>query len=192
MTEAVRRKPYSIVLLDEIEKAHPDVFNILLQILDDGRITDSKGVTVDFKNTIIIMTSNLGSEYAFEKDQDLKRKEYEDIIRMTFKPEFINRIDEIIIFNPLDREMIRKVALKFLNIFKNRLKESDIDLTVTDKALDKIVECGFDETYGARPMKRHIQREIESLAAKYILENYDVKKITVDVDNGNYVIKETK
>ncbi len=192
LTEAVRRKPYSIVLLDEIEKAHPDVFNILLQILDDGRITDSKGVTVDFKNTIIIMTSNLGSEFAFEKDPEKKRKAYDEIVKMTFKPEFINRIDEIIIFNPLDREMIRKVALKFLNIFKNRLKESDIDLTVTDKALDKIVECGFDETYGARPMKRHIQREIESLAAKYILENYDVKKITVDVDNGNYVIKETK
>ncbi len=192
LTEAVRRKPYSIVLLDEIEKAHPDVFNILLQILDDGRITDSKGVTVDFKNTIIIMTSNLGSEFAFEKDPEKKRKAYDEIVKMTFKPEFINRIDEIIIFNPLDQEMIRKVALKFLNIFKNRLKESDIDLTVTDKALDKIVECGFDETYGARPMKRHIQREIESLAAKYILENYDVKKITVDVDNDNYVIKETK
>jgi ATP-dependent Clp protease ATP-binding subunit ClpB len=192
LTEAVRRKPYSIVLLDEIEKAHPDVFNILLQILDDGRITDSKGVTVDFKNTIIIMTSNLGSEFAFEKDPEKKRKAYDEIVKMTFKPEFINRIDEIIIFNPLDQEMIRKVALKFLNIFKNRLKESDIELTVTDKALDKIVECGFDETYGARPMKRHIQREIESLAAKYILENYDVKKITVDVDNDNYVIKETK
>ncbi|MBQ6560159.1 MAG: AAA family ATPase [Erysipelotrichaceae bacterium] len=192
LTEAVRRKPYSIVLLDEIEKAHPDVFNILLQILDDGRITDSKGVTVDFKNTIIIMTSNLGSEFAFEKDPEKKRKDYDEIVKMTFKPEFINRIDEIIIFNPLDQEMIRKVALKFLNIFKNRLKESEIELTVTDKALDKIVECGFDETYGARPMKRHIQREIESLVAKYILENYDVKKITVDVENDSYVVKETK
>ncbi|MBO4918794.1 MAG: ATP-dependent Clp protease ATP-binding subunit, partial [Erysipelotrichaceae bacterium] len=135
---------------------------------------------------------NLGSEFAFEKDLEKKRKAYDEIVKMTFKPEFINRIDEIIIFNPLDREMIRKVALKFLNIFKNRLKESDIDLTITDKALDKIVECGFDETSGARPMKRHIQREIESLAAKYILENYDVKKITVDVENDNYVIKETK
>ena len=189
LTEAVRRKPYSIVLLDEIEKAHPDVFNILLQILDDGRITDSKGVTVDFKNTIIIMTSNLGSEYAFEKDLEKKQKQYEEIVKMTFKPEFINRIDEIIVFNPLDQEMIRKVAYKFINILKNRLKESDVELTITDKALDKIVEMGFDETYGARPMKRHIQRAIESNIAKYLLENYDAKKIEVDVDKDEYVIK---
>ncbi len=191
LTEAVRRKPYSIVLLDEIEKAHPDVFNILLQILDDGRITDSKGVTVDFKNTIIIMTSNLGSEYAFEKDQDLKRKEYEDIIRMTFKPEFINRIDEIVIFNPLDAKMIVKVAEKFLNILKKRLAENDVELSVSDEAMKKIVECGFDETYGARPMKRHIQRSIESLVAKFLLENYDAKKIVVDVENGDYIVKRT-
>ena len=191
LTEAVRRKPYSIVLLDEIEKARPDVFNILLQILDDGRITDSKGVTVDFKNTIIIMTSNLGSEYAFEKDQDLKRKEYEDIIRMTFKPEFINRIDEIVIFNPLDDKMIAKVAEKFLNILKKRLAENDVELSVSDEAMKKIVECGFDETYGARPMKRHIQRSIESLVAKFLLENYDAKKIVVDVENGDYIVKRT-
>jgi ATP-dependent Clp protease ATP-binding subunit ClpB len=188
LTEAVRRKPYSIVLLDEIEKAHPDVFNILLQILDDGRITDSKGVTVDFKNTIIIMTSNLGSQFAFEKDLEKKQKEYEDIVKMTFKPEFINRIDEIIIFNPLDQSMIRKVAEKFINILKNRLKESDIELTITDKAMDKIVELGFDETYGARPMKRHIQRSIESMVAKYLLENYDTKKIEVDVKDDQYVV----
>ena len=189
LTEAVRRKPYSIVLLDEIEKAHPDVFNILLQILDDGRITDSKGVTVDFKNTIIIMTSNLGSEYAFEKDEEKKKKEYEDIVKYTFKPEFINRIDEIIIFNPLDPKMIRKVADKFINILKNRLLESDVKLTITDKAMDKIVELGFDETYGARPMKRHIQRAIESLVAKYLLENYDTKDIEVDIKDGEYVVK---
>ena len=189
LTEAVRRKPYSIVLLDEIEKAHPDVFNILLQILDDGRITDSKGVTVDFKNTIIIMTSNLGSEYAFESDLEKKRKEYEEAVKYTFKPEFINRIDEIIIFNPLDKDMIRKVAEKFLNILKQRLAENDVELEVSDEAMDKIVECGFDETYGARPMKRHIQRAIESPVAKFMLENYDVKKILVDVQNGEYVIK---
>ena len=189
LTEAVRRKPYSIVLLDEIEKAHPDVFNILLQILDDGRITDSKGVTVDFKNTIIIMTSNLGSEFAFEEDEEKKKKEYEDIVKLTFKPEFINRIDEIIIFNPLNQDMIRKVAEKFIKILKNRLKESDIELSISDKAMDKIVEMGFDETYGARPMKRHIQRAIESMIAKYLLENYDTKKIEVDVDKGEYVVK---
>ena len=189
LTEAVRRKPYSIVLLDEIEKAHPDVFNILLQILDDGRITDSKGVTVDFKNTIIIMTSNLGSEYAFEKDSEKKRKEYEEIVKLTFKPEFINRIDEIVIFNPLDQQMIRKVAEKFLNILKKRLAENDVELSVSDAAMEKIVECGFDETYGARPMKRHIQRAIESLIAKYLLENYDAKKILVDVENGEYIVR---
>ena len=189
LTEAVRRKPYSIVLLDEIEKAHPDVFNILLQILDDGRITDSKGVTVDFKNTIIIMTSNLGSEFAFEPDQEKKRKEYGEVVKMTFKPEFINRIDEIIIFNPLDEKMIAKVADKFLNILKKRLSENDIELTVTDKAMKRIIELGFDETYGARPMKRHIQREVESLIAKFLLENYDAKKIEVDVENNNYVVR---
>ena len=191
LTEAVRRKPYSIVLLDEIEKAHPDVFNILLQILDDGRITDSKGVTVDFKNTIIIMTSNLGSEYAFEKDENKKQKSYEQIIKETFKPEFINRIDEIIVFNPLDEVVIKKVANKFLDQLKNRLAQSDISLTVTDKAMDKIVQLGFDETYGARPMKRHIQRGIESLVAKYLLENYDAKNIVVDVDkDNNYIINQ--
>ncbi|MDO4940171.1 MAG: AAA family ATPase [Erysipelotrichaceae bacterium] len=190
LTEAVRRKPYSIVLLDEIEKAHPDVFNILLQILDDGRITDSKGVTVDFKNTIIIMTSNLGSEFAFEKDEDKKQKAYEQIIKATFKPEFINRIDEIIIFNPLDQDVIKQVANKFLTILKDRLAQSDIELVVSDDALNKIVECGFDETYGARPMKRHIQRAIESLIAKFILENYDSKKIEVYLNtDGNYAVK---
>ncbi|MDO4197884.1 MAG: AAA family ATPase [Erysipelotrichaceae bacterium] len=190
LTEAVRRKPYSIVLLDEIEKAHSDVFNILLQILDDGRITDSKGVTVDFKNTIIIMTSNLGSEFAFEEDEEKKEKAYESIVKASFKPEFINRIDEIIVFNPLDKEMIKKVADKFLNILKKRLRESDIELTVSDKAMDRICELGFDPNYGARPMKRHIQRAIESLVARFILENYDCKNILVDLDeNGNYTVK---
>ena len=190
LTEAVRRKPYSIVLLDEIEKAHPDVFNILLQILDDGRITDSKGVTVDFKNTIIIMTSNLGSEYAFEKDLIKKEDAYNQIVKKTFKPEFVNRIDEIIVFNPLNKNVIKKVAEKFLSQLKNRLMQSDVTLSITDKAMDKIIELGFDETYGARPMKRHIQRNIESLVAKYILENYDAKNIIIDINNdGDYLIK---
>ena len=190
LTEAVRRKPYSIVLLDEIEKAHPDVFNILLQILDDGRITDSKGVTVDFKNTIIIMTSNLGSEYAFESDMDKKEKAYGEIIKNTFKPEFINRIDEILIFNPLNKDVIVKVANKFLDQLRNRLAQSDKQLEVSDKAMKKIVELGFDETYGARPMKRHIQRAIESKVAKFILENYDVTKIIVDLDDeSNYIVR---
>lgn len=189
LTEAVRRKPYSIVLLDEIEKAHPDVFNILLQILDDGRITDSKGVTVDFKNTIIIMTSNLGSKFAFETDPVLKKKEYDEVIKESFKPEFINRIDEIIIFNPLNKNVIKDIAGKFLGQLKNRLKDSDIELTITDKAMDSIVAEGYDETFGARPMKRHIQREIESKLARYIIANPDSKNITVDFENDDYIIK---
>ncbi|MDD6886743.1 MAG: AAA family ATPase [Solobacterium sp.] len=189
LTEDVRRKPYSIVLLDEIEKAHPDVFNILLQILDDGRITDSKGVTVDFKNTIIIMTSNLGSKFAFETDPVLKKKEYDEVIKESFKPEFINRIDEIIIFNPLNRNVIKDIAGKFLGQLKNRLKDSDIELTITDKAMDSIVAEGYDETFGARPMKRHIQREIESKLARYIIANPDSKNITVDFENNDYIIK---
>jgi len=190
LSEAVRRKPYSIVLLDEIEKAHPDVFNILLQILDDGRITDSKGVTVDFKNTIIIMTSNLGSEFAFEENKDLKIKEYDNLIKQYFKPEFINRIDEIIIFNPLDKENIKLVADKFLRILKNRLKENDIELSIDKKALDKICELGFDDKLGARPMKRHIQRNIESLLARYLLENPNDRNIELYLDeNDNYKLR---
>ncbi len=189
LTEAVRRKPYSIVLLDEIEKAHPDVFNILLQILDDGRITDSKGVTVDFKNTIIIMTSNLGSEYAFEKDIEKKRKAYEEIVKAAFKPEFVNRIDEIIIFNPLEKDTIRLVAKKFLSQLQKRLMENDITLKVSDQALDRITELGFDETYGARPMKRHIQRAVESPLARFLLENPDTKSILLDTQDGRYTLK---
>ena len=190
LTEAVRRKPYSIVLLDEIEKAHPDVFNILLQILDDGRITDSKGVTVDFKNTVIIMTSNLGSEYAFESDLNKKKEEYEAVIKNTFKPEFVNRIDEIIIFNPLNEKVIKDIANKFINQLVNRMKESDIELKISDSALSKISKEGFDPNFGARPMKRHIQREIESKLARFVIANPDAKKILIDTDNNEYVIKE--
>ena len=189
LTEAVRRKPYSIVLLDEIEKAHPDVFNILLQILDDGRITDSKGVTVDFKNTIIIMTSNLGSEYAFESDLNKKEKAYEEVIKNTFKPEFVNRIDEIIVFNKLDNKVIGDIALKFINNLKERLSLKNIDLELDKTALDNIIKEGYDEMYGARPMKRYIQRNIESLLSKYILENPDLKKINISYNDNEYIIK---
>ncbi len=187
LTEAVRRKPYSIVLLDEIEKAHPDVFNILLQILDDGRITDSKGVTVDFKNTVIIMTSNLGSEFAFEQDLEKKKAEYDAAVKNAFKPEFVNRIDEIIIFNPLNEVVIKDIAKKFINQLIERLKENDIELTISDAALEKISKEGFDPTFGARPMKRHIQREIESKLARYIIANPDAKKINIDVSNDEYI-----
>lgn len=189
LTEAVRRHPYSIVLLDEVEKAHPDVFNILLQILDDGRITDSKGVTVDFKNTIIIMTSNLGSEYAFEKDEETRRKHYEDAVHVFFKPEFVNRIDEIIVFNALDVEVQKKIADKFLGLLADRLKEKDITLEVTEKAKERIIKLGVDPQFGARPMRRHIQRAIETEIAKVILstDNIANKTIVVDANDDRYL-----
>ncbi|MBR2802287.1 MAG: AAA family ATPase [Erysipelotrichaceae bacterium] len=186
LTEAVRRKPYSIVLLDEIEKAHPDVFNILLQILDDGRITDSKGVTVDFKNTIIIMTSNLGSEYAFMEDEEKKKEAYDAIVKATFKPEFVNRIDEIIIFKPLNAEVIKEVAQKFIDQLKERMSKNDIRLEFTDTAMEKICELGFDPQYGARPMKRHIQRAVESVLARFLIANPDVHEVLVDFADNAY------
>ena len=189
LTEAVRRAPYSIVLLDEIEKAHPDVFNILLQILDDGRITDSKGVTVDFKNTIIIMTSNLGSNYAFEEDALVRKGHYMQEVNHFFKPELINRIDEIIVFNALDDSVLLQIADKFLNQLKERLKDKDISLEVSQKAKERIITFGMDPIFGARPMKRHIQKEVETEIAKLILENPDIQGRTIylDADNDGYI-----
>lgn len=185
LTEAVRRNPYSIVLFDEIEKAHPDVFNVLLQILDDGRITDSKGVTVDFKNTIIILTSNLGSQYAFEANNHDK---YMEEVKRHFKPEFINRIDEIIVFNALDDSAFIKIAHKFMDQLKERLEKRDIHLYVKDAVYAQIAKMGVDPVYGARPMKRYIQRQIETNIAKKIIEVGAFKEsdLTVDYVNGAY------
>lgn len=191
LTEAVRRNPYSIVLLDEIEKAHPDVFNILLQILDDGRITDSKGVTVDFKNTILIMTSNLGSEYAFEADAKERAQHYMDAVHNFFRPELINRIDEIIVFNALDLDVQRQVADKFIRLLAERIeKDKDAKLEVSDRAKERILQYGVDPQFGARPMRRHIQREIETAVARAILASDSVagKTIYVDADNDGYRI----
>ncbi len=190
LTEAVRRNPYSIVLLDEVEKAHPDVFNILLQIMDDGRITDSKGVTVDFKNTIIIMTSNLGSQFAFEPDKDLRDDHYQTEVRKFFKPEFVNRIDEIIVFNALNNDTLKLIADKFLNQLRGRLAAKDIALTVTDEAKARIIAYGVDPAFGARPMKRHIQREVETLIAKTILEDPSIegRTIILDADEDGYSV----
>ena len=191
LTEAVRRNPYSIVLLDEIEKAHPDVFNILLQILDDGRITDSKGVTVDFKNTILIMTSNLGSEYAFEADPKERSDHYMNAVHSFFRPELINRIDEIIVFNALDLDVQRQVADKFIRLLAERIaKDKDAVLSVTDRAKERILQFGVDPQFGARPMRRHIQREIETAVAKAILASDSVagKTIYVDADENGYRI----
>lgn len=169
LSEAVRRKPYSIVLFDEIEKAHPDVFNVLLQVLDEGELTDSKGNHIDFKNTIIIMTSNLGYQFAFETDLDLRRREYLEIVSKHFRPEFINRIDEIIVFNGLNGDVLVKIADKFMSELKTRLLNQKIHLEVSDGVLDNIVNFGSDVNLGARPMKRYIQKEIETLIAKKII-----------------------
>ena len=190
LTEAVRRNPYSIVLFDEIEKAHKDVFNILLQILDDGRITDSQGRTVDFKNTIIIMTSNLGSEYILNKDKE-KDTLINNELRHTFKPEFLNRIDEIIVFNSLTKEAIYKILDNLIKDIEDRLCDKQIKITLTPKAKDHIIESSYDESFGARPIKRYVVKNIESLIANNIIE--DKLKfnstITIDVDKDNFIIK---
>ena len=190
LTEAVRRNPYSIVLFDEIEKAHKDVFNILLQILDDGRITDSQGRTVDFKNTIIIMTSNLGSEYILDNVKD-KDKLVMNELRNTFKPEFLNRIDEIIMFNSLDKEVVYKILDKIISDINERLKDKRLSIELTDKAKDYVLDNSYDEKYGARPVKRYVARNIETLVAKAII-NEEIKynsKVIIDVNDNNLVIK---
>jgi len=169
LTEAVRRKPYAIILFDEIEKAHPEVFNILLQILDDGRLTDNQGRTVDFKNTIIILTSNIGSEYLLRNDEDA-HKEVQNLVKKTFKPEFLNRIDEQIIFNPLGLRVQIEIALKMLNDLKKRLLEKNIIINFDDSIQKYVIKHGYNDEYGARPLKRFIQRHIETLVATKIIE----------------------
>ena len=190
LTEAVRRNPYSIVLFDEIEKAHKDVLNLLLQILDDGRITDSQGRTVDFKNTIIIMTSNLGSEYILENTNDSNNLVMNEL-KANFKPEFINRIDEIIIFKSLSKEVVYDILDKIILEVESRLKDKRIKINLTNKAKDYIIDNSFDEKYGARPIKRYVQRNIESIIANNIIEDkikYN-SNITIDIDNDKFIIK---
>ena len=167
LTEAVRRNPYSIVLFDEIEKAHPEVLNLLLQILDDGRVTDSNGRTVDFKNTIIIMTSNLGSEHILDGNTD----KVMDEVKKYFRPEFINRVDEIIVFKPLTKEVISKILDKLISDLMIRLREDNIHLVLTDKARNYLVENGYDVTYGARPLKRLVSRTVETVLSRMIVED---------------------
>ena len=186
LTEKVRRNPYSIVLFDEIEKAHPEVFNLLLQVLDDGRLTDSQGRVVDFRNTIIIMTSNLGSDLLLEGHKE----QVEELLHRTFKPEFLNRIDEIVYFSPLDKEVQRKVVKKMLNLLTNRLKESYYEVSFTDKVVDYILDSAFSITYGARPIKRFIQNKIETLLANQIISNkLEInKEYVVDYQNDELII----
>ena len=184
LTEAVRRNPYSIVLFDEVEKAHPEVLNLLLQILDDGRITDSNGRTVDFKNTIIIMTSNLGSEYILDGNTDMVMTE----VRNHFRPEFINRIDELIVFHPLTKEATYLILDKIISEIEERLKDNEIKLELTDKAKNQLIEEGYDINYGARPLKRLVSRTIETILSKMIIDGTVVYKDTIIVDyaDGKY------
>jgi ATP-dependent Clp protease ATP-binding subunit ClpB len=185
LTEAVRRKPYSVVLFDEVEKAHPEVFNALLQILDDGRLTDGKGRTVDFKNTVIIMTSNIGSQWI----QDLGAKDYEEMrhrvleaLRTHFKPEFLNRVDEVIIFHALSIENIKEIVEIQLRNLRKRLAERKISLVLSDQAKEFLAKEGFDPVYGARPLKRAIQRFIQDPLALKILQGEFSEGDTVDAD----------
>ena len=177
LTEAVRRKPYSVVLFDEIEKAHPDVFNVLLQVLDDGRITDSQGRTVDFKNTILIMTSNIGANYLLEgirPDGQIDEKAEELVmndLRSHFRPEFLNRLDETILFKPLTRENIGGIVELIVADLNRRLADRDLSLELTEEAERFIVDNAYDPVYGARPLKRYIQKHVETLTARLILSD---------------------
>ena len=192
LTDAIRRKPYSVLLFDEIEKAHPDVFNVMLQLLDDGRLTDSKGTTVNFRNTICIFTSNIGSQDILDLngsselgDQEIMKQRVTNAMRNHFKPEFLNRIDEQVIFNSLNKENLRGIVKLETRRLERRLAERQINLELTDEALDFLADVGFDPVYGARPLKRTIQRELETVIAQGILSGdfYDGDTISVSVAN---------
>ncbi|MEO1923387.1 ATP-dependent Clp protease ATP-binding subunit [Caminibacter sp.] len=192
LTEAVRRKPYSVILFDEIEKAHPDVFNILLQVLDDGRLTDNKGVTVDFKNTIIILTSNIASDIIMEiKDPEARKEAVWAELKRRMKPEFLNRLDEVVVFNPLGKEQVKQIVDILLRKIKARLAERDIELILTDRAKDFIAEVGFDPIFGARPLKRALADVVEDKLAELILEGKvkEGDKVEFDVDENNVIVK---
>lgn len=192
LTEAVRRKPYSVILLDEIEKAHPDVFNVLLQVLDDGRLTDGKGRTVDFRNTVIIMTSNLGSQYLLEGNTPETREKVNQLLRSTFRPEFLNRVDETIMFNSLSEGVIDKIIRKFLNGLSQRLAQREqgpIILDYTDELVRKVHEESYTPDYGARPIRRYIQDRIETPLARAMLEGKVVSKAVIDVKDGQITIE---
>jgi hypothetical protein len=203
LTEAVRRKPYSVVLFDEIEKAHPDVFNVLLQVLDDGRITDSLGKTVDFKNTIIIMTSNIGSPYLLEgigEDGEITKSAQDAVmgdLRAHFRPEFLNRLDEIILFKPLTKANIGGIIDLLIEDVNKRLEDKEISISLTDAAKQFVVDHGYDPVYGARPLKRYLQKHVETMAAKIILgdqelQRHDVIVIDVNADGTDLVAKVQK
>jgi ATP-dependent Clp protease ATP-binding subunit ClpB len=197
LSEAVRRRPYSVVLLDEVEKAHPDVFNILLQVLDDGRITDSQGRTVDFRNTIIVMTSNIGSEHILsvagdDSQYEEMQKRVTDALRGHFRPEFVNRVDDIIIFHTLSRAELRKIVVIQLKRIERLLADQKIKLELSSKAQDYLADVGYDPVYGARPLKRAIQRQLENAIATKLLENTFVEGDTIVIDCVDKALTFTK
>jgi ATP-dependent Clp protease ATP-binding subunit ClpB len=205
LTEAVRRRPYSVVLLDEIEKAHPDVFNILLQVLDEGRLTDNKGRTADFKNSIIIMTSNIGSHLiqegilninAMNREKELLKIRYEvmDMLKASIRPEFLNRIDEIIMFNPLTKDEIRDIVLLQFRMLSELLAKNNIHIEATDYAIDYLTDLGYDPQYGARPLKRVMQRKILNELSKMILSGKVIadQDIIVDMFDETFVFRNKK
>jgi ATP-dependent Clp protease ATP-binding subunit ClpB len=195
LTEHVRRKPYSVILLDEIEKAHADVFNILLQVLDDGRLTDSHGRTVDFRNTVVVMTSNLGSDLIQDQAREENYAEMKDMVMgvlgQHFRPEFINRVDDVVVFHPLNRDQIRQITAVQAQYLDERLRDRDLGLELSEAALDLIGEAGFDPVYGARPLKRVLQQRVENALARQILEGHfepgDV--VHVDAEDGELVFR---
>src|SRR5699024_6132364 len=204
LTERVRRKPYSLILFDEIEKAHPDVFNMLLQVLDDGRLTDSNGRTVDFRNTVIVMTSNVGARELQDQrfvgfgGPDAER--YENVrstmmkeLKNTFRPEFINRVDDIIVFHKLEKEHLKEIVSLMINQLRDRLTEQDIHIEVTDTATERIAEEGYDPEYGARPLARSIQKNVEDTLSESLLagESFENKLVTVDYKDDEFKV-ETK
>ncbi|PTY82937.1 AAA family ATPase, partial [Heyndrickxia sporothermodurans] len=197
LTEAVRRKPYSVILLDEIEKAHPEVFNVLLQILDDGRVTDSQGRMVDFKNTVIIMTSNLGSSFLLERDnlgEEITEETKEKVLshlRASFRPEFLNRVDDIVIFKPLTIGNIKGIVSKLIHELQSRLSGQHIQLDITEEAKEWIAKSAYDPIYGARPLKRYIQHHIETELAREIIRGniHPQTKIMIDVENNMLKIR---
>ena len=196
LTEAVRRRPYSVVLFDEVEKAHPDVFNVLLQVLDDGRITDSQGRTVDFKNTILILTSNLGSQFLLDgitedgSISDEARAQVEALLKRSFRPEFLNRLDETVFYKPLTKENITAIIDLQIAALNRRLAEKQLTCTLTDNAKQHIIEASFDPQFGARPLRRYVQHTVETLIARQILEGSILpgSAITVDEAGGKLTV----
>ena len=197
LTEAVRRRPYSVVLFDEVEKAHPDVFNVLLQVLDDGRITDSQGRTVDFKNTILILTSNLGSPQildGIDEQGELKpeaKAEVMSLLHRQFRPEFLNRLDEIVFYKPLTRENMHGIIDLMLAGLQKRLSDQQLTLSVTPEAKELLIQGGYDPLYGARPLRRYLQQQVETLLARYIIGQDPAAgtHLTVDVQDGKLTVR---